>query len=171
MFLYCWGLRCDCVRWFASLHAPAHINIWSIVIPVSRVTPCWHHTTIHCQWLRSVVTSEQVPHIGADHRMSPNNAHQSYKTFVIQNIFSDLKYFPVFQILARLRVRAARWVAVTMIVLTRMARRRDNEDRGPTSPRSSSRSWRRCLLATDIPTCRPERRSQCGPTWQNPELG
>ena len=77
----------------------------------------------------------------------------------------------MFQIQARLPVRAARSVTVTMIVWTRMARRRDNEDRELTSPPSNSRSWRRCLLATDTQTCQPGRRSPCGPTSPSPESG
>ena len=53
---------------------------------IALVSQC-HHTPIH--WSR--LTQEQVPHIGAsDLRMSRNNAHQSYHTFVSLNIFSEI---------------------------------------------------------------------------------
>ena len=77
----------------------------------------------------------------------------------------------MFQILEKLPVRAVRWVTVTMTVLTKMERRRDNEGREPTSHPSSCRSWRLSLLGIDTQTCQLEKRFPCGPTWQNQELG
>ena len=77
----------------------------------------------------------------------------------------------LFQTPERLRVRAARCLTVTMTAWTRTGRRRDNEGRELTSHPSSSRSWRLCLPGTDIQTCRPGRKYQCGPTWRSPESG
>ena len=163
MFLYCAGLRWHCVNIVCNgLHhyMLPPISISAPLSSLSPLTPGYHHSL-------SVAPVHGDIGTGASCRSRPQDESPQCSS-VISNICQP-KYFLrpkifLFQILARLRVRAVRSVTVTMIVLTKMARRRDNEGRGPISPPSSSRSWRLSLLAIDIPTCQPERRFQCGPT-------